>query len=208
VAALCGPRPSSGGNNGGRHQREGARNCGKSNHLIESPNIWIVRFLCDYSRLPSQRSIGRRGPVNLVVRVEVLASESDELVLARMVDHFVTDDANRGLRPVLVRVVTKVGSRGVRAGHEDLGDAVERIANLSEELVLSPYCTAVLRGVVGMRTDLLLQYLVGVELQDLRGLVIGPDHGVEKAHVKVPFAKRLAYDRARPSRTGRRSAVR
>ena len=53
-----------------------------------------------------------------------------------MVDYFVGDDARRGLRPVLVGVVAKVGHGGVRAGHQYLGDAVESIADLAEELVL------------------------------------------------------------------------
>ena len=46
-------------------------------------------------------------PSHLIVLEEVLASESDELVLARMIYHFVTDDVRSDLRPVLVCVVTK-----------------------------------------------------------------------------------------------------
>jgi hypothetical protein len=109
---------------------------------------------------------------------EVLASESDELFVAWMVYDLVTNDAGGGMRAVFVRVVTEVRDRGMRARHQNFGDSVERIANLTEELVLSPDGTAMLGRVVSMRPDLLRHHMLDVELQNLSGLMVRPDDGV------------------------------
>ena len=55
---------------------------------------------------------------------------------------------------MLVGVVANIGDRRARAGHQHLGDAVQRIADFTEEFVLRPDGAAVLRGVVGVRPDL------------------------------------------------------
>lgn len=114
---------------------------------------------------------------------EILASGRHELVLAWMVHHFITNNVGGGMWPVLVGVVTKVGDRCVRAGYQHLGNAVERIANFAEELMLSSYGAAMLSGVVVVASDFLRPHVLGVELQYLRGLVIHPNHGVRMAHV-------------------------
>ena len=89
-----------------------------------------------------------------------------------MVYHLVTDDAGSDVRAVLVRIVAKIGDRGMRTGHQDLGDSVERIAYFSEELVLSPDGAAMLGSMVRMRADFLRLDMLGVELQDLSGLMV------------------------------------
>jgi hypothetical protein len=72
----------------------------------------------------------------------------------------------------------------VRAGHQHLGDAVERIAGLVEEFVFRPHRAAMLCSVMGMRAALLHQNMLGVEPQHLGGLVVSSDRGMEEAHVK------------------------
>src|SRR4249920_796514 len=71
-----------------------------------------------------RRSSGGRWGAHPVVLEEVLATGRHELVLARMVHHFVANNAGRGMRPVLVGVVTKVGDRSVRAGYQHFGNGV------------------------------------------------------------------------------------
>ena len=44
-----------------------------------------------------------------------------------------------------------------------------------------------LRGMVRVRPDHMRLFVLGIELQHLGRLVVGPDHGVEEAHIKVPF---------------------
>ena len=51
---------------------------------------------------------------------------------------------------MLVGVVANIGDRRARAGHQHLGDAVQRIADFTEEFVLRPDGAAVL----GVRPDL------------------------------------------------------
>ncbi|BEP38336.1 hypothetical protein GmRootV59_55830 (plasmid) [Variovorax sp. V59] len=48
--------------------------------------------------------------------------------------------------------------------------------------MLAAHLAAVLAGVVGVRLDLLLENLGGVELEHLRGVVVGPGDCVKKRH--------------------------
>jgi DNA-binding transcriptional LysR family regulator len=85
-------------------------------------------------------------------------------------------------RAVLLRVVLEVGDAGLGADDQQLGDAGERVAHLAEELVLGAHAAGVLGGVVAVRLDLLRLHVLGVELQDLGGLMVDPDHGMEHRH--------------------------
>src|SRR6476660_2558008 len=97
---------------------------------------------------------GRRSG-HAVVLEKVLASQGDQLAVSRMVNHFVTDYAERGVWPMLLGIATKVGGCRVRASHQHLGDAVEYIADFAEELVLGPHGAAVLCSVVSVCPNLL-----------------------------------------------------
>ncbi len=90
----------------------------------------------------------------------------------------------RRLGAVFLGVVAEVGDAGARAGDQDLRDALERIADVAEELVLAAHLAAVLLGVVGVGLDLLGAHVLGVELQDLGVLVVDEDHGMECRHLK------------------------
>jgi hypothetical protein len=83
---------------------------------------------------------------------------------------------------VLLDVVTEIRLRCLGAGDQHLGDAIERIADLAKELMLGADAAAVLLGFVSMRLDLGGLRLVGVELYDLSGVVVEPDHGVLHRH--------------------------
>ena len=96
-----------------------------------------------------------------------------------MVDRFISGDMCGDLRAVLVSIAVEVGDCGVRAGNQHLRNAVERIANLAEELVLCAHSAAMLSGVMCVGRDLVGYHLLGVELQDLRRLVVSPDHSME-----------------------------
>ena len=89
----------------------------------------------------------------------------------------------RAAAPVLVDIVMKVGDRSVRAGYQHLGNGVNRIADFAEELVLRPYGAAMLPGVVVVASDLFRTQVLGVELQNLGGVVIRPNDGMRMAHV-------------------------
>ena len=119
---------------------------------------------------------------DLVVREEILARQRHELVVRRVVDDVVTDDALGRMRPVLGDVVTKVRERLARARDQHLGDTVERVAHLAEILVLRPHAAAVLTCVVMVTADLLRLHVLGIEPEHLGGLVIDPDDGVGVAH--------------------------
>ena len=113
---------------------------------------------------PITAKSGRPRDAHSVVLEEILASGRHELVVAWMVHDFITNNAGRGVWPVLAGVVTKVGDRCVRAGHQHLGNVVDRIANFAEELVLSPYGAAMLSGVMVVASDPLRPDVFGVEL--------------------------------------------
>jgi hypothetical protein len=71
----------------------------------------------------------------------------------------------------------------VRAGYQHFGNGVDRIAYFAEELVLSTYGAAMLPGVVVVASDFLRMQVLRVELQNLGGMVIGPNDGMRMAHV-------------------------
>src|SRR5688572_7100463 len=91
---------------------------------------------------------GRRRDSHLVVLEKIFASGGHKLILARVIHDFVSDDAGRGVRPMLVSVMTKVGDRSMRPGYQHLGDVLDRSADFAEELVLGSYGAAMLPGVV------------------------------------------------------------
>lgn len=126
----------------------------------------------------------RRGASHPVMLKKVVVRQGDQLVVARIFHHFVSDDARRRLRPVLVGMVAKVDRRRVRAAHQNLGDAVQRIAAFAEESMLRAHGAAMLLGVVRVGIDVVGQHMLGVELQDLGRLLVGPDHGVKRRHVE------------------------
>ena len=124
-----------------------------------------------------------RGIGHPVILREVLATQRDELVLSWMVDHFVANDARRGLRTVLVDIVAKVGEAGVPAGHQHFGDAVERVADLAEELVFRANAAVMPASEMPMLMHFALHDLLGAELKYLCRLVVDERDGVEEAHV-------------------------
>ena len=52
------------------------------------------------------------------------------------VHHHVAHDVSGNMGAVLVHVAAKVGQRGVRTGHQHLGNVVQRGAQLGKKLVL------------------------------------------------------------------------
>ena len=99
-----------------------------------------------------------------------------------MIGDLPADDLLGHRRAMLVDVVAEIGLRGVRAGREDLGHAGQRRADLAEELVLGPHRAAVLASVVRVRGNLVGLDVLGIELQDLRVVMVDPNHGVRERH--------------------------
>ena len=114
---------------------------------------------------------------------KVLASERDELVIRRLIDDFVADDAYRHMRPVLLRVMAKIGHRCMRTRYENFVDIAERVAEFTKELVLCAHFAVVLSCVVAFRADFLLLNVLCVELQHSSRLMVCPDNGVRNAHI-------------------------
>ena len=97
----------------------------------------------------------------------------------------IADDPLGRLRAMLVGVVLEVGEGRFRAGDQHLGDVVQRVAHMAEELMLAAHLAAVLLCVVVVRLDLLCLHMFGVELQDLRLVVVNQDNGVEQSHLQA-----------------------
>jgi hypothetical protein len=79
--------------------------------------------------------------------------------------------------------VPEVGQRSPGADDQDLGNALQRVADMGEELMLAAHLAAMLGRVVAVRLDLLRLDMLGVELQHLGLLVIELDDGVEQGHL-------------------------
>ena len=122
----------------------------------------------------SQTRLGTRHPV---VLDEIFASKRQKLALGWMVDDLPTDDLLGEGYSMLADIVPKVGLSGVRADHQDIGDAGQRVANVGEEFVFGSNLAAVLASDVFMRLDALDLHVPGVELQDLGFVMIDEDHG-------------------------------
>ena len=116
---------------------------------------------------------------------EVGSRHGHELVFARMVHHLVSHDTHCGLRPVLVGVVLKVGDGGVRARHQHMLDAIERCADIGEELMLCAHTAAMLGRRVLVSPYATGLHMFRIKLQDLSAMVVGPDNGVTKIHVGI-----------------------
>ena len=108
---------------------------------------------------------------------EIFAGERRELTLRRMVDGLPADELLGERYPVLVDVVPKVGSSGVRADHQHVGDSGQRVAHLSEEFMFGPDLAAMLAGEVLMGLDVLGLRVFGVEPQHLGFVMVDMNHG-------------------------------
>ena len=97
--------------------------------------------------------------------------------------HFPADDLPADRRAMLFDIVPEVGQAGFRAHHQHFGDAGQRVADLGLVLMLGAHAAAMLARVMRMRLDLLRLDVLGVELQDLRALVVDPGHGAIRGHV-------------------------
>ena len=73
----------------------------------------------------------------------------------------------------------------MRAADQQFGDASHRVAHIGEEFVFGTHSAAMLARVVRMSLDPVRLNVFGVELQDLRALVIDPGDGVECCHVDL-----------------------
>ena len=69
-------------------------------------------------------------------------------------------------------VVPKAGLRLMRADHQHVGDAGQRVAHLGEEFVFGANCASVLSGGVNVRRDSYGVDVLGIEMQDLGRVVI------------------------------------
>lgn len=125
-------------------------------------------------------SHSRRGD-EFAAFVEETARQLHELALRWMVDRF----PNYDLRPQgeLLDLVAKVAR--VRARHHDRLDACQCIADLGEEFVFAAHPSAVLACVAKILLDLLVEDLLGVDLQHLSGVVVDPADGVAEWRGKL-----------------------
>ena len=126
-------------------------------------------------------------------KFEELPTQGRQLVLGRVIDDVIGDDACGSLWPVLLGIVPEVGQGGSRAGHQHRVDALEVATNLREELVLRSNFGAVLRGRMHMRVHVKGSHRTRIDLQDVRVMVVDPDDCMGRrcdgcAHESTPAA--------------------
>ena len=123
---------------------------------------------------------------------EVLACERHELRLGRVIDDLDAYDVVRRFGSVLLAVRLERGGRGASADDQHFLHAGQGVGDVAVELVLGAHGAAMLGGVVRVRFDLLGLYMLGIELQHLRALVVDADDGVEGCHELCSFWVREA----------------
>jgi hypothetical protein len=103
------------------------------------------------------------------------------------------------LWPVLLGEVAEVCETGTTACDQHLRHAIERVADLAEELMLGSYRAAMLAGDIQTGMHRVFLQLACAELQHLRRLVIDQDHGVKKTHGMTPGWKGWAMRKLVPT---------
>lgn len=113
---------------------------------------------------------------------EVLASHCRQLRFGWMVDGCPADDLLEKRGSVLCNVVSEISLRRVRSEHEHVGESRQRVTHFAEEFVFGTDRASVLSGGMHVRFDSLDRCVLGVELKDLRFVVIDVEGRAEGRH--------------------------